>query len=111
VIAAHRPDLTWDVGGFLMDVGLSFELGKWILGEGPNVSGVKVTVEPIIGVRAWYEPMEINLSKLGGQADFDFSSYVPMFGLRTYWDLDEHWNLYIAGDYGGFGVMDNRQTW
>ena len=111
VPVGKKGDITWDIGGFHMDVGLSFELGKWTLGEGPNVAGIKVTVEPIIGVRAWYEPLKINLTRLGREVDFDFSSYVPLIGLRSYWDLDEHWNLYIAGDYGGFGVMDNRQTW
>ena len=103
--------IDWDVAAFLMDVGISYELGKWTLFEGPNVSGIKLTVEPIIGARLLYQPIDINLTRLGRSANFDFTSYVPMFGLRTYWDLTEHWNLFIQGDYGGFGVMDNRQTW
>jgi hypothetical protein len=111
VQVGRRGSIDWDIGGFRMDVGLSFEMGKWIIGEGADVSEVKVTVEPIIGVRSVYMPLKIDLTRLGREVDFDFSSYVPMFGLRTYWDLDEHWNLLIQGDYGGFGVMDNRQTW
>jgi hypothetical protein len=104
-------NIDWDVSAFLMDIGLSYELGKWIIGEGPNVSGIKLTVEPIIGARLLYQPANITLTRLGRSAGFDFTSFVPMFGLRTYWDLTEHWNLFIQGDYGGFGVMDNRQTW
>jgi hypothetical protein len=111
VPVGRKGDLTYDITGFWMDVGLSYELGKWTIGEGPDVAGIKVTVEPIIGARLWYEPLVVNLSHTGKELDADFTSYVPMIGLRTYWDLDEHWNLYIAGDYGGFGVMDNRQTW
>ena len=106
-----RATIDWDVGGFLMDVGLSYELGKWTLGEGPNVQGIKLTVEPFIGARLFHEPVKITLTRLGRELDEDFSTYVPIIGLRTYWDLDEHWNLNIAGDYGGFGVGDNRQTW
>jgi hypothetical protein len=34
-----------------------------------------------------------------------------VIGLRTFWDLTEHWNLRIDGDYGGFGVDDNHETW
>ena len=39
------------------------------------------------------------------------TNYVPDLGVRTFWDLTESWNLEIEGDYGGFGVDDNRQTW
>jgi hypothetical protein len=34
-----------------------------------------------------------------------------VIGLRTFWDLTEHWNLRIEGDYGGFGVDDNHETY
>ena len=103
--------IDWDLASFLMDVGLSYELGKWTLGEGPEVSKVKVTVEPIIGARLVYQPTNINLTRLGREVGFDLSSYVPIIGLRTYWDLTEHWNFFMQADYGGFGVDDTRQTW
>jgi hypothetical protein len=106
-----RATMDWDIGGFLMDVGLSYELGKWTLFEKPNVQGIKLTVEPFIAARLFSEPVKITLTRLGRELDEDFSTYVPIIGLRTYWDLDEHWNLYFAGDYGGFGIGDNRQTW
>ena len=34
-----------------------------------------------------------------------------MIGLRNTWDLTKHWNLKFEGDYGGFGVDNNEQTW
>jgi hypothetical protein len=55
------------------------------------------------------QPVEITLR--GRKIDDDFSSYVPIIGLRNTWDLTEHWNLKFEGDYGGFGVDDNEQTW
>ena len=103
--------IKWNDSGFLMDVGLSYEIGRWALGEGPNAP--KVTVEPTVGVRLFYDPVGVSLllEHFGLSSVIDLSSYVPVIGIRTFWDLTEHWNLMIAGDYGGFGVDDNRQTW
>lgn len=55
------------------------------------------------------DPLTIDLGRLGAAGDL--SSTVPTVGLRTHWDLTEHWNLRVEGDYGGFGVDDNHQTW
>jgi len=39
------------------------------------------------------------------------ASQVPVVGMRTFVDLTKHWNLEFIGDYGGWGVDDNHQTW
>jgi len=102
-------DIEWDDKGFLMDLGLSYELGRWTLGPGRRAP--VVTLEPFAGARLLYDPVDIDLSRLGRSTTDDFSNYVPVLGLRTFWDLTEHWNIRIEGDYGGFGVDDNHQTW
>ncbi len=103
--------IKWDDSGFLMDVGLSYELGRWALGEGPNAP--KLTVESTVGARLFYDPVGVSLiaEHFGRSTEVDLSSYVPVIGINTFWDLTEHWNLQISADYGGFGVDDNRQTW
>ena len=96
--------------GFLMDVGLSYELGRWNLGGGTGAP--VVTVEPFAGARLFYDPIDLNLARVGRSTTADyFTNYVPDIGIRTFWDLTEHWNLRIEGDGGGFGVDDNNQTW
>lgn len=100
--------LKWNDAGALIDVGVSYELGRWNLGEGSGAP--LVTVEPFAGARLLYDP--VDLSETGASKTIDsLTNYVPDLGVRTFWDLTESWNLEIEGDYGGFGVDDNRQTW
>ncbi len=103
--------LNWDDHGFLLDVGLSYELGHWALGTGARAPSL--TVEPFAGARLLYDQVDIDidLGPVGGSTTVDLSNYVPVIGLRTFWDLTKHWNLRIEGDYGGFGVDDNHETW
>jgi hypothetical protein len=103
--------LDWDDHGFLLDVGLSYQLGRWALGTGARAPSL--TVEPFAGARLLYDPVDIDvdLGPVGGSTTVDLSNYVPVIGLRTFWDLTKHWNLRIEGDYGGFGVDDNHETW
>jgi hypothetical protein len=106
----------WDDHGFLLDVGLSYELGHWALGKearAPALRAPTLTVEPFAGARLLYDPVDIkvDLGPLSGSTTVDLSNYVPLIGLRTFWDLTKHWNLRIEGDYGGFGVDDNHETY
>lgn len=101
--------IKWNDVGSLIDVGVSYELGRWNLGEGTDPPTVKV--EPFVGARLLYDPVDLDVSQVAGSATIDFSNYVPDLGIRTFWDLTEHWNLQVEGDYGGFGVDDNQQTW
>jgi hypothetical protein len=103
--------MKWDDHGFLLDVGLSYELGRWALGTGAGAPSL--TVEPFAGARLLYDPVgvHIELGPLDDTVTIDgISNYVPVIGLRTFWDLTERWNLRVEGDYGGFGVDDNHQT-
>jgi len=104
-VGSHR--LEWDDHGLLIDTGLSYELGSWNLGEGPRAP--TLTVEPFAAARLLYDPIDLTIAGFDGTDDF--SNYVPIVGLRTFWVLSEHWNLRIEGDYGGFGVDDNDETW
>jgi hypothetical protein len=107
---ARRAVITWKSNGYLIDTGLSYELGRWALGGG--ACAPVLTVEPFVGARLLYEPANVNLTRLGNSATISsFNNYVPDIGIRTFWDLTEHWNLQVEGDYGGFGVDNNRQTW
>jgi hypothetical protein len=108
-LRAGAADLRWNDEGFLMDLGLSYQLGRWALGEGHRAP--MLTVEPFAGARLLYDPVDIDLTRAGRSTTDDFTNYVPIIGLRTFWDLTEHWNLRIEGDYGGIGVDDNHQTW
>jgi hypothetical protein len=103
--------IDWTDEGVLIDTGLSFELGRWALGGEARASSL--TVEGFAGARLLYDPVDItvDLGPLNGSTTDSFSNYVPIIGLRTFWKLTEHWNLRIEGDYGGFGVDDNHETW
>ena len=100
-------DLKWDDSGFLFDIGLSYELGRWRLAEGSRAP--EITLEPFAEARLVYDPVDISI--LGSSEEMDFTNVTPVIGLRAFIDLNEHWNLAFQGDYGGFGVDDNHQTW
>lgn len=57
------------------------------------------------------QTVEIDLTRTGRGRLADLGSAVPDIGLRTFWGLGEHWNFRLEGDYGGFGIDDNHQTW
>ena len=102
--------IRWNDAGSLMDVGFSYEIGRWALGGDPGAPVVRV--EPFAGARLLYDPVDVNLSRADRSTTVDtFTNYVPDIGTRTFWELTEDWNLRVEGDYGGFGVADNRQTW
>jgi hypothetical protein len=100
-------EFNWDGPLFLLDIGLSYELGRWRLGEGSR--GPEITLEPFAEARVIYGPDDIAIRDLAKEVDL--SSTAPVVGLRAFIDLTEHWNLQFQGDYGGFGVDDNHQTW
>ena len=129
-LSAWAPTtLTFDVNGEKVNKGLSWlldkldweipiegEVRKGSFGAYAHLLGARapsLTVEPFTGARLFYDPVDIDidLGPLGDSTTVDLSNYVPVIGLRTFWDLTEHWNLRIDGDYGGFGVDDNHETW
>ncbi len=100
-------ELDWNLALFVFDVGLSYELGRWKLWDQPKAP--ELTLEPYFEARIVHLP--VSLSVLGIPIDEDLSSQVPVLGMRAFIDLTEHWNLEFIGDYGGFGVDDNHQTY
>lgn len=99
--------LDWDVTLLMFDVGISYELGRWRLGDEPNAP--ELTLEPYLEARIIHLPIDIEV--LGFSTSEDLSSQVPVIGMRAFIDLTTHWNLEFIGDYGGWGVDDNHQTW
>jgi hypothetical protein len=111
ITGRREHQLEWSDPLFTIDAGLSYELARWNLTENPR--GPTLTLEPFAAARIISQPVEVTLDlKLGSPSTVtDFSSTSPIIGLRTFVDLDEHWNIRVEGDYGGFGVNDNHQTW
>jgi hypothetical protein len=99
--------LDWEVTLLMFDVGISYELGRWRLWDESNAP--ELTLEPYFEARIIHLPIDIKI--LGLSADEDLSSQVPVVGMRAFIDLTKHWNLEFIGDYGGWGVDDNHQTW
>ena len=99
--------IDYDTNLFMFDVGISYELGRWRLWDEPKAP--ELMLEPYFEARIIHLPM--NLTVLGSSVADDLSSQVPVLGMRAFIDLTEHWNLEFIGDYGGWGVDDNHQTW
>jgi hypothetical protein len=104
-IGRYRHD--WDDEGWFIDAGLSYEVGSWNLGDGPNAP--TVTLEPFAAARILKDDVDVFLGDDKVSDDFNYT--VPIVGLRAFFVLSEHWNLRFEGDYGGFGIDDNDQTW
>ncbi len=107
----REHELKWGDAAYVIDAGVSYELARWNLTDDPR--GPTLTLEPFAAARIVDQGIDLTLDlKLGSpSASGDLKATSPIIGLRTFWDLDEHWNLRIEGDYGGFGVNDNHQTW
>ena len=99
--------LDWNVDIQQFDVGLSYEVGRWRLWDEPMAP--ELTLEPYLEARIIHMPMDITIA--GAASSETLSSQVPVVGARVTVDLNEHWNLEFIGDYGGWGVDDNHQTW
>lgn len=93
---------------YLTDFGLSYELGRWKLGE--HSASPTVSVEPFVGYRWLIDDFEIDIDP-GPTFKPDIDFITPIVGLRTFWDLTERWHLRIEGDYGGWDVDDVKRTW
>jgi hypothetical protein len=99
--------LDFDMKLMMFDVGITYDVGRWRLWDSPNA--FELTLEPYFGVRIIHIPIDITV--LGSSVDEDLGSQVPVLGLRAFIDLTKSWNLEFIGDYGGWGVDNNHQTW
>jgi hypothetical protein len=97
---------------YLIDFGLSYEVGQWPLWNRPNwvVAAPAVAVEPFFGARSLIDDIGIRL-RPGGEVTPEISFIAPVIGLRTFWDITDRFNLRVEGDYGGFDVDHLKQTW
>jgi len=99
--------LSLDLKLMMFDVGVTYDLARWRLWDASNAP--ELTLEPYFGVRIIHLPIDITIG--ASEVDEDLSSQVPVLGLRAFIDLTKHWNLEFIGDYGGWGVDNNHQTW
>ena len=110
-IHSGHLSLEYDDQGYLLDAGISYELGHWALGSGAGAP--TLTLEPFAGIRYLYDPVDVTIRYESSKADrtITLTNTVPVFGMRAFVDMTEQWNLRFDGDYGGFGVDDNYETW
>jgi hypothetical protein len=110
-IESGHLSLEYDDAGYLLDAGISYELGHWALGSGE--SPPVLTLEPFAGIRHLHDPVDVTVrfESTGVKETIDISYTSPVIGLRAFVDLTEQWNLRFDGDYGGFGIDDNHETW
>jgi hypothetical protein len=104
---AGPVNLNWDLSLLMFDVGLSYEVGRWRLGDRPNAP--ELTLEPYMEVRIIHLPLDVEVGGLS--TGEELGSVVPVVGIRALVDLTEHWNLEFIGDYGGWNTDNNHLTW
>jgi hypothetical protein len=98
---------------WIIDYGVSYEVGRWRLGK--NSDTPAVTVEPYAGFRFLHDNIGIKVSP--GVLDLSVSKHytvkfnTPVIGLRTSWDLTDRWCLNFSGDYGGWDVDHVNETY
>ena len=97
-----------DEDPLLVDFGVSYEVGRWQLTDGPNAP--VATLEPFVGGRLLNDDIEIKFDPGENQkTNIDFIA--PIVGLNATWGITDAWSLHVNGDYGGFDVADLKETW
>jgi hypothetical protein len=110
-IQEHRAKLEEFL--YLIDFGLSYEIGQWPLWNRPDwiLASPAVTVEPYVGARWLLDNISINIDPPGRDFEPQIKFITPVIGLRTIWDLTDRFNLRFEGDYGGFDVDHVKRTY
>ena len=113
----QRHRVTVEEEAFILDFGASYEVGRWHLGAPEEESRflrlgdiAELVVEPFVGARWLIDEITIDLDP-GPSFTPDITFIAPVIGVRTLWDLTEHWNARLAGDYGGFDVDHLKETY
>ncbi|MBW2275206.1 MAG: hypothetical protein JRG96_18220, partial [Deltaproteobacteria bacterium] len=75
---------------YLIDFGLSYEVGQWRLWNRPSwvLPSPAVAVEPFFGARSLIDDITFTLEP-GGSHRPEISFIAPVIGLRTFWDPAE----------------------
>ncbi len=109
-LRSHK--VTIDEDAYLMDFGLSYEVGRWQLWNHADwiLPSPKVAVELIAGGRALIDDIKVKIEP-GRTFEPEISFVAPVFGLRAFWDLTDRLNLRMGGDYGGFDVDNLDETY
>jgi len=81
------------IGGF-------YRLGTWGLADAPGKRTPSVTVDTYFGARYTYIDLRLDIKGLDN-VDGDSHWVEPLVGIRTRWDLSEHWTINLTGDIGG----------
>ena len=102
---------------WLIDYGLSYEVGRWHIGAGPDY-GI-ITLEPYAGFRFFHDKFRLDVDPIafpgpigdGVALRKNVSSNAPIIGLHSEWWLSPNVALHVKGDYGGFGVDKMDKTY
>ena len=93
---------------FVCDFGVSYEVGRWRLGENSNFP--TVALEPYAGARYLHDNLTLDVDP-GRRVTPTIETIGPVIGLRTSLDITKRWSFYITGDYGGWKVDHMQTTW
>lgn len=98
---------------WLVNYGLSYEIGKYHFGDASSPKSV--AIEPFVGGSYLHDPIEVKIdpARLPGGLEIDetVEYNTPIIGLRTHWDLSNGWQFHVGGFYGGFNVDDVDKTY
>ena len=112
LLGASR-NTTLEQTGWLIDYGVSYDLGVLRLGKKPD--SPTVTLQPYGGARFLHDEIKLDISPgaIGPGVKFrdTLSFNTPIIGFNTLWNLTDRWILRIGGDYGGFDVDDVKETY
>lgn len=98
-----------DIRLVIFDFALFYEVWSMELGSGPKPS--KLRLQPFFGGRYIYASVPTTVRPAGYRLDPVSNIAAPILGLRGYLDIDDHWNMSLYGDGGGWGVDDMKLTW
>ena len=96
---------------WLVDYGISYEIGRWDIGKDGNSR--EVTLEPYAGFRYFWDNITITAEpgKIldGFVTRKHLRSNSPIIGFKSRVQINDGWDFLFVGDYGGFSVnhMDN----
>jgi hypothetical protein len=117
IIPGVNRKVTLNEDVFLMDFGLTYELGRWQLWNHDDwiLPAPKLAIELNVGGRALIDDIKIKIergeARPGRTFEPEISFVAPVFGLRAFWDLTDRLNLRMGGDYGGFDVDNLDETY
>lgn len=98
---------------WLVDYGMSYEIGHWNLGQ--DGKSRLVSLEPYAGFRFIHDNLtlevEPGLIGDGFVTHKTISSNSPIIGLQSSFQLNDKWDFILQGDYGGFDVNHMDKTY